>query len=171
MSRNLEIKARCEDLDSMRGRAVRIATQWIGVDHQVDTYFVTRSGRLKLRESSLSGGELIPYVRPDGEAPKRSDYQVIPVEDPEGLKELLTGLLGVHRVVAKEREIWLYQNVRIHLDQVEGLGTFIELEAVFEDGADDETEQQLKVAFLRDTLGIPDEDLVAISYEALLAGA
>ena len=169
MAANLELKARCADLDSMRERARRIATEWIGVDHQVDTYFTTRSGRLKLRESSLSGGQLVPYLRPDQEGPKRSDYQVIPVEDPNGLKALLTELLGVHRVVAKEREIGLYQNVRIHLDRVEGLGTFVELEAVFEDGANDETEHELKVAFLRDTLGIRDEDLIAVSYEGLFA--
>ena len=98
----------------------------------MDTYFRTRAGRLKLRESSLSGGELIPYLRPDAGGARRSDYRVIPVDDPPGVKALLTELLGVHRVVVKQREIFLAGNVRIHLDRVEGLGTFLELEAVFD---------------------------------------
>ena len=169
MSANLEIKARCADLAAARERARSVASEWIGVDHQVDTYFQTRAGRLKLRESSLSGGQLVPYLRPDREGPKRSDYQVIPVSDPDGLKALLTELLGVHRIVTKDREIALYENVRIHLDTVEGLGTFIEFEAVFEEGAGDEAEQQRKVAYLRDVLGVRDQDLIANSYEGLLA--
>ena len=169
MSVNLEIKAHCRDLAAARERARSVATEWIGVDRQVDTYFQTRAGRLKLRESSLSGAQLVPYLRPDREGPKHSNYQVIPVADPDGLKALLSELLGVHQIVTKEREIALYENVRIHLDRVEGLGTFIEFEAVFSEGAGDEAEQQRKLAYLRDVLQVRDEDLIAISYEGMLA--
>ncbi len=168
MSSNLEIKARCSDLGAARDRAKAIATEWIGVDHQVDTYFKTRAGRLKLRESSLSGGQLVSYLRPDQQGPKRSDYQLLPVSDPDGLKALLSELLGVHQIVRKQREIALYQNVRIHLDRVEGLGSFIEFEAVFDGDPAEEHEQQRKVDFLCEALGIRDEDLIAISYEGLL---
>lgn len=171
---NLELKARCADLAAARERARAVATAWIGVDRQVDTYFRTRRGRLKLRESSLSGGQLVPYLRPDAAGPRRSDYQVIPVEEPAALKALLTELLGVHRVVRKEREIALFENVRIHLDRVEGLGSFVELEAVFLSGTggpeEPEDAQQAKVAFLCERLGISDADRVATSYEGLLGG-
>ncbi len=169
MSSNIEIKARCHDLIRARELAKTVATEWVGVDYQVDTYFQTRQGRLKLRESSVSGGQLVPYVRADEEGPKRSDYQVIPVADPTGLKALLGTILGVHQVVEKEREIALCDNVRIHLDRVKGLGTFIEFEAVFDATVDDEAEQHAKVARLIAALEIADGDRVAISYEGLLA--
>jgi adenylate cyclase class IV len=155
---NVEVKARCSDLAAARERARALATTWVGLDRQVDTYFRTRRGRLKLRESQLSGGQ-------------RSDYQVIPVEDPVRLKALLTELLGVHCVVSKEREIGLYENVRIHLDRVEGLGCFLELEAVLDGRAGGEADGHAKVAQLREQLGMRDADLVSVSYEGLLAGA
>ncbi len=167
MRANLELKARCADLHAARERARAVATEWLGVDEQVDTYFVTRAGRLKLRESSLSGGQLVPYFRPDQRGPKRANYQVIPVEDAAGLARMLAAMLGVHRVVRKRREIALYHNVRIHLDRVEALGTFVELEAVWDGSEAGLAEEQRKVAFLRDVLGIRDEDLIAGSYESL----
>jgi predicted adenylyl cyclase CyaB len=183
MPANLELKARCGDLAALRERVKAVATAWLGVDEQVDTYFrvpasearnepqasgVIQPGRLKLRESSLSGGQLVPYLRPDAAAARRSDYVVIPVPDPARTKELLAALLGVHRVVRKTREIALYQNVRIHLDRVEGLGDFVELEAVWDGSPAGEAEQARRVAFLREQLDIRDGDLVPLSYEGLL---
>ena len=206
MPSNFELKARCADLARARERAQAIATHWLGVDEQVDTYFRTPAsggspasearseakpsgdspmsearseakpsgdkpvGRLKLRESSLSGAQLVPYLRPDAPCARRSDYVVIPVPEPERTKALLSELLGVYRVVKKRREIALYENVRIHLDRVDGLGDFVELEAVWDGGAAGESEQREKVTFLREQLGIRDEDLVASSYEGLLGG-
>lgn len=164
----MEIKARVSDAAAVRSRAEAIATERVGLDRQVDTYFVTRSGRLKLRESSLSGAQLIPYVRPDGTAPRRSDYAVVPIADPERVKALLTELLGVHRIVRKEREILLVENVRIHLDRVETLGDFLELEAVFEGDAETEAGEHRKVHELMAALGVLPRDLIASSYEALL---
>jgi predicted adenylyl cyclase CyaB len=168
MPANLELKARCHDLVAARSRAEAVATEWLGVDRQIDTYFRAPGGRLKLRESSLSGGQLIPYLRPDQKAARRSDYVVIPIPEPERTRTLLSVLLGVHRVVSKRREIALYQNVRIHLDQVDGLGDFVELEAVWDGDAAGEARQAAKVAFLREQLGIVDADLVPLSYEGLL---
>ena len=165
---NLELKAHCADLGRARERARALATRWLGVDHQVDTYFRTAAGRLKLRESSLSGAQLVPYLRADAPQARRSDYLVVPVPDPEAMRRLLTELLGIHRIVRKHREIGLFENVRIHLDQVEGLGDFVELEAVWDGGGAGEAEQHAKLAFLRERLGIADGDLVAASYEALL---
>jgi predicted adenylyl cyclase CyaB len=166
---NLEIKARCADLDAARRSARRVATSRVGIDEQVDTYFRVPRGRLKLRESSLSGGQLIPYLRPDAREPQRSDYQVLAVPDPAALRALLEQLLGVHRVVRKRREIYLYENVRIHLDVVDGLGHFLELEAVFDGSADAKAEQEPKVAFLMRALGVEAADLIDLSYEGMLA--
>jgi adenylate cyclase, class 2 len=168
MSVNLELKARCANLARARERARGVATRWLGIDDQVDTYFRTATGRLKLRESSLSGAQLVPYLRADAPRARRSDYVVVPVPDPEATRRLLAELLGVHRVVKKRREIGLFENVRIHLDQVEGLGDFLELEAVWDGAGTGEAEQHAKLAFLRECLVIADGDLVAASYEALL---
>lgn len=167
---NLEIKARCADLDAVRERASRIATQRVGVDRQVDTYFRTRSGRLKLRESSLYGGQLVPYLRPDERGPKLADYRVVPVQDASGLKALLSEMLGVHRVVEKQREIFFFENVRIHLDRVRGLGSFVELEAVFDGSRSALAEQRRKLDFLMREIGVREEDLVSASYEGLVEG-
>ena len=169
MSANLEIKAPVADPEAFRARAEALATETVGIDDQVDTYFRVPTGRLKLRESSLAGGQLVPYLRPDDDGPRRSDYQLIPVADPAGLKALLTEMLGVHRIVRKRREIWLHENVRIHLDHVEGLGDFMELEAVFDGTPAREAEQQRKVEFLTKELRIDPASLIATSYEALLA--
>jgi adenylate cyclase, class 2 len=168
MRANLELKARCADLERARERAREVATQWVGVDEQVDTYFATRAGRLKLRESSLSGAQLIPYFRPDERGARRSDYQVIAIEDGAGLARMLSAMLGVYRVVRKRREIALYENVRIHLDRVESLGAFVELEAVWDGAEAGRVEQERKLAFLRERLGLRDEDVIAGSYETLL---
>lgn len=165
---NVEIKARCADLEGTRKRALALATERVGLDHQVDTYFRTRAGRLKLRESSLSGAQLVPYLRPDREGPRRADYRVVPVADAEGLKALLGEILGVACVVEKEREILLQANVRIHLDRVKGLGSFVELEAVFDGSPAAELEQQRRVERLMAELGVRAQDLVPVGYETLV---
>jgi adenylate cyclase class 2 len=167
-SANVEIKARCSDLEGARKRALDLATERVGLDRQVDTYFRTRAGRLKLRESSLSGAQLVPYLRADRGAPRRSDYRVVPVADPAGVKALLGEILGVSCVVEKEREILLQANVRIHLDRVQGLGSFVELEAVFDGSPAAEIEQQRRVERLMVALGVRAEDLVPVGYETLI---
>ena len=98
--------------------------------HQIDTYFHCRHGRLKLRQIDGLRAELVWYARPDEEGPKPSDYQLVPLQNPETLKAALAAALGVRAVVEKRREIFLYHSVRIHLDDVVGLGHFIEFEAV-----------------------------------------
>lgn len=165
---NVEVKARCADLDAARERVRALASAYVGLDRQRDTYFVVPRGRLKLRESSLAGAQLIPYLRADAAGARRSDYRVIPVPDAEGTRRLLGELLGIHRVVNKQREIFLVENVRVHLDRVEGLGSFLELEAVFDGSTAAEPAEHAKVRRLLAALGVRDEDLVANSYEGLL---
>jgi predicted adenylyl cyclase CyaB len=165
---NVEIKVRCRDLATVRARAAGLATRHLGVDQQLDTYFAVPQGRLKLRESSASGGQLVPYLRPDERGPRRADYAVVPVEDPAALKRLLSEVLGVHCVVAKQREIFLVDNVRIHLDRVEDLGDFVELEAVFDGSAAAEAVERVRVEQLLHELGLGDTEPVPGSYEGLV---
>ena len=124
---------------------------------------------LKLRVSSMSGAQLIPYLRANERGPNRSDYALIPVPDPELAKSLLSKTLGVHCVVRKEREIFLRDNIRIHLDRVESLGDFIELEAVFDGDEGAEPAEYERVRALMTVLGIREEDLIRESYEELVA--
>ena len=139
--RNIEIKARLSDLAAARRTAEGLATERLGVQVQVDTYFHCPHGRLKLREIVGQRAELVYYERPDQPAPKGSDYQLVPVPDPAALTAALTAALGVRSVVRKRREIFLHHNVRIHLDEVDGLGVFLEFEAVLGPGIDDRAGQ------------------------------
>ncbi len=130
--RNLEIKARIDDPAAARAVAQRMAAKRLGTQQQVDTYFACRRGRLKLRQIDGLSAQLVWYSRPDEPGPKPSEYLLVPVANPETLKSALAAALGVVRVVRKRREIFLVENVRIHLDEVAGLGTFLELEAVLD---------------------------------------
>jgi predicted adenylyl cyclase CyaB len=165
---NIEIKARVADFMQLRKRVLAESESYVGLDNQVDTYFKTRKGRLKLRESTLSGAYLIPYRRKDEHGPKRSSYQKLVVDDVVGVKDLLSELLGVHKVIRKKREIFLYKNVRIHLDQVEHLGDFLELEGVLDNATNDVSQEKEKIFHLMHELGIEIDDLVADSYENLI---
>src|SRR5437764_1055578 len=100
---NIEIKARYEDLEKARVIAKRLGARFAGLDHQIDTYFKAKEGRLKLRESSLKGAQLVPYVRPNQAGPKKSEYQIIALEDAGASKALLGKILGIDAVVDKKR--------------------------------------------------------------------
>ena len=126
--RNLEIKARVDDLKRLRNIAANLGAALGGKDRQVDTYFKAPEGRLKVRESSVTGNELILYFRPDGTGPMESEYERVRLHDVSRFKRLLGRTLDVIGVVVKEREIFILGNTRIHLDEVENLGCFIELE-------------------------------------------
>lgn len=165
--RNIELKARLADLEAARRVAVEVATERAGVQHQVDTYFHVAHGRLKLREIAGAGAQLVWYERPDEEGPKESDYRLVSVPDAEGIKAALTGALGVRVVVSKRREIFLARNVRIHLDEVDGLGTFLEFEAVLGPDVDDAAGRQ-QVDDLMRRFGIRADDLLPGSYADLL---
>ena len=160
---NIEIKATCSDLKTARLVANQLKTDYLGIDEQIDTYFITQNGRFKLRESSLSGSYLIPYVRENSAGPKKSDYLKINVDNSEKTKELFINLLGLKNVVKKTREIFLINNVRVHLDQVDNLGSFIEFEAVYENPQDEEMETE-KVEELIKKFNIKSSDLMTNSY-------
>lgn len=162
---NIEIKAHCKDLEKARAIAKTIGAKSLGLDHQVDTYFSTKTGRLKLRESSLSGAMLIPYIRSDVSGPKKSDYTLLTAPNPALAKKLLSETLGVETVVEKYRDIYLAENVRIHIDDVKGLGTFLEFEAIYQDESPESVKRETeRVHRLIEIFHIKKEDLIEGSY-------
>ena len=165
---NIELKARIASLDSARETAQGVADERLPDQHQIDTYFRCESGRLKLREIVGERAELIAYERPDQKSAKTSRYYVVPVDSPQRLKEALTMTLGVRGIVDKRREIYLHKNVRIHLDRVSQLGTFLEFEAVLGKGYDEATSAEF-VRELRSRFAIEDPDLIDHSYGDMLA--
>jgi predicted adenylyl cyclase CyaB len=169
-ARNIELKARLADLNHARRIAERVATARVGIERQRDTYFVCTNGRLKLREIEGSSAQLIAYSRPDEPNAKASDYRLLTIAEANAatdLRELLAASLGVLVTVDKRREIFLYHNVRIHLDEVSGLGAFVEFEAVV-GGAIDDAAACAQVDWLRQQFQIGADDLLSCSYGDML---
>jgi predicted adenylyl cyclase CyaB len=137
-----------------------------GTLHQRDTYFEVPRGRLKLREET-DRATLIAYERPDLTDNRESRYHLVEVPDPGALRAALESVLGIAIVVTKARRLFVHEGVRIHLDRVEGLGEFIELEGVAADGEDPARFTAL-LDDLRASLGVRDEDLAGESYADLL---
>jgi adenylate cyclase, class 2 len=165
--RNVELKARLHDLAAARRLAAALSGGPPQILRQVDTYFRCAQGRLKLREFDEGQSELIAYVRPNELAPRASEYRLVPVADAAALCAALTETLGILIVVEKLREISLYKNVRIHVDQVQRLGTFLEFEAVLPAAAPLAEGERL-VRELSGQFGLARQDLVAGSYSDLL---
>jgi predicted adenylyl cyclase CyaB len=168
--RNIEIKARAKDLRASEAVARKLTGRSAHARlRQIDTYFRAPVGRLKLREVSGTEkkSELVFYRRENAAGPKRSDYCIAPVIDAGAMKALLTRVFGVLTVVKKKRTAYLYKNVRIHLDKVDGLGNFIEFEAVMKKGAS-EAEGKKLVAKLMNMFSLAPRDLVGGSYSDLL---
>lgn len=170
VSVNVEIKARDPDPETTAARCRALGALDEGVLEQRDTYFAGRRGRLKLREETSAGAELIAYRRPDTTEPEESAFIRAAVGDPGTLAEALDAALGATVVVVKRRRLFVWEHVRIHLDDVDGLGTFIELEALVGPGFNDREEAARKVARLRAELEIADDALVAVGYSDLLLG-
>ena len=172
--RNVELKARDHDPARTLERALALGADDRGEIRQRDTYFSRARGRLKLREQETGGSplwdELIEYSRANSVDARTSTYRRVPVADAAPLREALDAAYGTLGTVTKRRRLLLWEGVRIHLDDVEGLGSYLELEAVAEVGSDLSDEHD-KVARLRAELGVEDEDLVATSYSDLLLGA
>jgi predicted adenylyl cyclase CyaB len=167
MARNIEIKARVPDPAALRARVVSLAASVPQVLVQRDTFYHAPAGRLKLREFADGAAELIYYERPDRLGPKTSIYSRTPVPDAASMRELLGRCLGTKAVVAKSRELFLIGRTRIHLDTVEGLGSFVELEVVLAAGQTDAEGEQIASALMTQ-LGIREADLVGQAYVDLL---
>ena len=167
MARNVEIKARVADLAALEAAVARLADSGPTVIAQDDTFFHCAHGRLKLREFADGSAELIAYERPDMAGPKVSTYLRAPVADPAGLRAVLTAACGLRGRVRKRRTLYLVGATRVHLDAVEGLGTFLELEVVLRD---DQTAPHGE-ALARELLaawGIAESQLLAPAYIDML---
>jgi adenylate cyclase class IV len=165
--RNLELKVRHSDLAAARSAALGLGARCAGIEEQTDTYFRVARGRLKLREIAGQPAVLIFYERPDDTSARLSNYLLVPAAEPALLRSALTAALGVRGAVHKRREILLWHNVRIHLDEVAGLGTFVEFEAVLGPG-DDEATAAARLEQLGAALQIASADRLATAYADLL---
>ena len=166
-NRNIEIKARVADLAAVEKRAGAIADSGPVDIAQDDTFFACPRGRLKLRELAPGQGQLIHYHRPDQGGPKLSDYVIAPTSDPAALREALTRAYGVAGRVRKHRRLYLAGRTRIHLDRVEGLGDFMELEVVLGPG-DDTAGGEAEARRIMQALGVAEADLVEGAYVDLI---
>ena len=167
MPRNIEIKARIESVESMVPLVARIADEGPTEIIQDDTFFVCAAGRLKLRAFSEHEGQLIFCQRPDSAGPKESFYVISPTSSPETLRQALSLAYGVVGRVRKHRTLFMVGRTRIHLDQVEGLGTFLELEVVLAEGEPPETGMAVANELL-EKLAIPHHQLIEEAYVDLL---
>jgi adenylate cyclase, class 2 len=165
---NVEFKARCTDLDRARATLLALGATGPTEDHQIDTYFRVPHGRLKLREGTVEHA-LIHYARPNTSGPRRSDVTLYPTgPEASALKAALTAALGVRVVVDKRREILWLENVKCHLDRVEVLGTFLEVEAIAREASHTEAALRGQCDALLEALGVTPGDLIAESYSDLL---
>ena len=167
---NIEIKARCADASFIRNY-LQQRGRFVGVDEQTDTYFNTSHGRLKMRQGPIENA-LIYYNRENKAGPKLSEVKILPLDNnAELLKELLATSNGVKIVVKKKRAIYFIDNVKFHIDEVEGLGSFVEIEAIDTDGSLGLEKIREQCYFYLQQFQIGEDDLLTHSYSDLLLNA
>jgi predicted adenylyl cyclase CyaB len=164
--RNLEAKFRLADHSAAQECALAIGFEPRGILIQRDTFFVVTRGKLKLREQT-DGAWLIHYRRGEQEELQLSDYAIVPVANPAALRMMLADALGVLAEVRKQRTLMIRRNVRLHLDRVEDLGDFGEIEAVLAEGVTPHAFHR-EVATILDDLGVASSDLLERSYFELM---
>ena len=167
MPANIEIKARVRDFAAFEARTTALSGGPPQVIPQEDTFFTVPRGRLKLRQLGLEEAQLVYYERPDQQGPKRSHYLIFPTNNPAALKATLKAALGVRGVVRKTRLLYLVGQTRIHLDDVEDLGYFMELEVVLRPGQSDAEGQAVAEDLMR-KLGVEKDDLLESAYMDML---
>lgn len=165
---NIEIKARCNDHSHIRDILNSLDARFVGLDHQIDTYFNSQNGRLKLREGNIENS-LIYYQRADSADPKLSNVILFNTEPDSPLKDILTHSIGTKIIVDKKREIYFVDNVKFHIDSVRGLGDFIEIEAIDETGNIGMDRLLEQCNYYLNLFNIDDADLVSGSYSDLLS--
>ncbi len=165
--RNVEIKARARHFEKQMQQAARLAGGSVSHLAQEDIFFNVPVGRLKLRKFEDGSAELIQYDRDDSPGPRQSEYLFLRTNDAEGLQKILAKALGIRAIVRKRRAVYWVGQTRIHLDRVEGLGRFVELEVVLDAGQD----IQYGISVAEDLmlkLDIQKEDLVPTAYADLV---
>ncbi len=178
MATNLEFKAQCQSLDGFYTRLADLNATHRETVYQTDTYFYVPVGkdpaisetcepRLKLREiDEMTEAWLIYYERPNQDVSRYSQYQLCEITNPSTFKNLLTAALGIKTIVRKQREVWMFNNTRIHLDRVVDLGQFIELETMFQ--GQTETEAKEEHQHVKTTLHLETTNPIAVSYSDLV---
>jgi predicted adenylyl cyclase CyaB len=167
MPKNIEIKARLDNIEIQRNIAAQLSKSSPTIIYQEDVFFKTNSGRLKLRFFKDGTGELISYHRTDKSGPKASEYFIFKTNNPVELKKILKNSLGILQTVKKKRELFIVGRTRIRIDQVNQLGDFLELEVILKEN-DDQVAGKSEARELMDTLGIKDDHLIGKAYVDLL---
>ena len=167
MPTNFEFKARCADIKKVEAVLQEHQPSFIGEDHQTDTYFNVPHGRMKLREGNIENA-LIHYIRSNSASAKQSEVLLYQHKPDATLKQILSTALGVKVVVEKSRKIYFIQNIKFHFDEVKGLGTFLEVEAIDKEGniSIDELKSQCKM--YAQLFKIESHDFIAGSYSDML---
>ena len=164
---NIEIKAKCRDAQRIRDMLAAENALFQGLDHQIDTYFCVQKGRLKLREGDIEN-YLIYYERPDQKKPKASNVTLLPNVRGTDLKKMLSSSIGIKITVEKRREIYFLDNVKVHIDDVKGLGYFVEIE-VKSHGRVSQARLVSQCKRYMRLFGVRPEDLISNSYADLLS--
>jgi adenylate cyclase, class 2 len=164
---NIEFKAHCKEPDKVREILLREGADYKGRDHQVDIYFNVPNGRLKLRKGNIENS-LIGYERTDYAGAKQSNVYLFRTEPGTPLEDILKTTLGIKVIVDKQRDIYFIGNVKFHLDEVKGLGSFMEVEAIDSEGTIGRESLEKQCDHYKNLLEIKDVDMVSQSYSDLL---
>lgn len=169
MPANIEVKARLIDAEEARRKARQLSGGPPDEIHQIDVFFNCPEGRLKLRIFDSGSGELIGYHRTDDAEIRRSDYHIVRTPDAMTLLEILRQSLGESGMVEKMRHLYEVDQTRIHIDHVEGLGDFLEVEVVLRPGQSEDEGYDIAQRILKE-MGILPDQYVAAAYVDLLKG-
>ncbi len=164
---NIEFKAKSNRIEELESLFLQHNPQFIGEDHQVDTYFHVPAGRLKLREGNIENA-LIHYERENTASAKASHVLLYQHTPDKSLKDILTKTLGIKAVVDKRRKIYFIGNVKFHFDTVDGLGTFVEVEAIDKDGSISAEKLQAQCHQYAAVFGITEKDYCPVSYSDMI---
>jgi predicted adenylyl cyclase CyaB len=164
---NFEFKARHNNIGEAENILQQRNPRFVGEDHQIDTYFNVPNGRLKLREGTIEQS-LIFYERTDTAGAKQSNVTLYNHQPDPSLKQVLAQALGIKTVVDKKRKIYFIENVKFHFDCVDGLGEFVEVEAIDKDGSIGLDKLKEQCRHYQALLGVQDDDFMAESYSDML---
>lgn len=165
----IELKAKVDDLATIRDKLIQYGVKHVGAFRQIDTYYKVPKGRLKLRElEGEKDAELIFYERKNVAEPKKSSVFILTIPQPQIFKQILKRIIKTKAVVDKMREIYFYEDTQVHLDTVEGLGSFIEFERITSGDPEQQKKDLLKLKKLREQLNINYQQLEKLSYSDLI---
>lgn len=167
MPLNIEFKAKSNNNEAAEKILLQHNPMFIGEDHQIDTYFNVPNGRMKLREGNIENA-LIHYERENTAGSKSSHVLLYQHKPDKNLKTVLTKALGIKAVVDKKRKIYFIDNVKFHFDEVNELGTFVEVEAIDKDGSISKEKLQQQCDYYANLLNIQPADYMSKSYSDMI---